>query len=212
MRYRDVRSVLAFATLAAGCANGAVVASDPAYPASRGSSWVVVAEAPRQADLTAPTRQVGRLVASELSARWLNVLDRESLVQAHPALGPLLDRATRQLAVGEQPDPKTVEHLLHRHGVGQLLVVDVFRHEQVWGRETRIVRVGADARLVDLAEGRIVWQGRTDPETSGAPGSGFDLAAQRAARELVRLLCGARQRFADTPFATWPVLEYFTPN
>lgn len=213
MRYRELGGLLlALAALSAGCANGGVGVSDPAYPAGRGSSWIVVAEAPRQADLAAPTRHVGRLVAAELSLRWFNVLDRELLVQAHPTLGPFLSRAAHQLLIGERVDPQIVEHLLHRHGVGQLLIVDVFRHEHVWGRETRIVRVGAEARLVDLSEGKTVWQGRTDPEISGGTGSGFDVAAQRAAGELVRLLSGARQRFADTPYATWPVLEYFTPN
>jgi hypothetical protein len=69
-----------------------------------------------------------------------------------------------------------------------------------------------EARLIQLADGRTLWQGRTDPEVSGALGSGFDTAMRRAASELVRLLCDAWPRLEDTPMATWPVLEYFTQN
>ena len=198
--------------LLTGCGNGSFVLPDPAYRAEQGSSWILVVDAPRQADLAAPTRQVGRLVASELSLRWFNVVDRDLFLQAHPDVGPSLSRAAHQVLIGEQVDSEVVERLFRRHGVGQLLVVDVFRHEQVWGREMRITRVGVEARLVQLVEGKTLWQARTDPEVSGALAGGFDVAARRAAGELVRLLSGAWPRFEDTPMANWPVLEYFTTN
>jgi hypothetical protein len=212
MPYRDAAFAALLAGLLAGCTASTFVLADPAYRSERASSWVVVVDVPRRAPLDVPSRQVGRLVAAELALRWFNVLDRELLVEANPDLGPLLSRAARGLLTGERVDPQLTERLLRRHGVGQLLVVDVFRHEQVWGRDTRITRVGADAHLVHLGDGRILWQGRTDPAVSGVAGSAFDAAAQRAAEELVRLLCEAPPRFADSPMATWPVLEYFAPN
>jgi hypothetical protein len=92
------------------------------------------------------------------------------------------------------------------------LVVDVFRYEQHWGRETRITRVGVEGRLVQLVGGRTLWQARYDPEISDAPGRGYDAATRRAATELVRLLSEGWPRLQDTPAANWPVVEYFTPN
>ena len=212
MPYRSVAVVALLAGLFAGCsAGGTFVLADPAYRTERASSWLIVVEAPRNGVLDGPSRQISRLVAAELALRWFNVLDRDLLVQAQPDLGPALGRAARALLTGERVDPQLAERL-RRHGVGQLLVVDVFRHEQVWGRETRVTRVGVDAYLVHLGAGKILWQGRTDPAVSGAAGSGFETAAQRAADELVRHLCEAPPRLADTPLATWPVLEYFVPN
>lgn len=212
MPYRDAVLVALLAGLLAGCTGKTFVLADPAYRTERSSSWVVVVEVPRDAPLDAPARQVGRRVAAELALRWFNVLDRDLLVQANPDLGPALHRAARGLMTGERVDPRLAERLLHRHGVGQLLVVDVFRHEQLWGRETRITRVGADAQLVHLGDGTILWQGRTDPAISGATGSAFDSASQRAAEELVRQISELPPRFGDSPFASWPVLEYFAPN
>jgi hypothetical protein len=212
MPCRSAAVAAVLATLVAGCAGTSVVLPDPAYRAERASNWIVVVEVPRDAALEAPSRQVGRLVAAELALRWFNVVDRDLLLQAHPDLGPPLRRAARGLLIGDEVDPHLAERLLRRHGVGQMLVVDVFRHEQRWGRETRVTHVGAEARLVQLGEGRILWQGRTDPAVSGVAGSGFDTATRRAAGELVRLLCEAKPHFADTPMATWPVLEYVAPN
>lgn len=212
MLYRSAAPIALLACLVAGCAASSFVLADPAYRAERASSWVVVVEVPREQPLDLPARQVGRLVAAELALRWFNVLDRDLLVQANPDLGPALSRAARGVLTGERVDPQLAERLLRRHGVGQLLAVDVFRHEQVWGRETRITRVGAEAHLVHLGDGRTLWQGRTDPAISGVAGSAFETASQRAAEELVRQMCEAPPRFGDTPFASWPVLEYFTPN
>jgi hypothetical protein len=212
MPYRNAAPMALLACLLAGCTPTSFVLADPAYRAERSSSWVVVVEVPREPPLDVPARQVGRLVAAELALRWFNVLDRDLLVQANPDLGPALRRAARGALTGERADPQLAERLLRRHGVGQLLAVDVFRHEQVWGRETRITRVGAEAHLVQLGDGKVLWQGRADPAISGATGSAFDTAARRAAEELVRQMCESPPSFGDTPFATWPVLEYFTPN
>ena len=99
-----------------------------------------------------------------------------------PELGAVLAEAAQQVAVGQRVSPEIVERLARPHGVGQLLVIDVFRHEQHWGRETRITRVGVEGRLVQLADGRTLWQGRYDPEISDAPGRGYDAATRRAAR------------------------------
>ncbi len=212
MRCRDAVPVVLLVCLVAGCPATTFVLADPAYRVERSSGWVVVVEVPRESPLDVPARQVGRQVAAELALRWFNVRDRHLLVQAYPDLGPALSHAARGLLTGEHVDPHLADRLLLRHGVGQLLVVDVFRHEQVWGRDTRITRVGAEARLVRVADGNILWQGRTDAAISGATGSAFDTASRRAAEELVRQLCEAPPRLADTPFAAWPVLEYVTPN
>jgi hypothetical protein len=75
-----------------------------------------------------------------------------------------------------------------------------------------ITRVGVEARLVQLASGRTLWQARFDPEGSGAPGRGYDAATRRAATELVRLLSDRWPQLKDTAVADWPVMEYLTPN
>jgi len=188
------------------------VTADPGYRMERGQSWVVVVDLPRGPELATPSRQVGRLVTIELATRWFNVLDRDLLVQSAPELGAVLGEAARQVAVGQRVSPEIVERLARPHGVGQLLVVDVFRHEQFWGRETRITRVGVEGRLVQLASGHTLWQARYDPELSDAPGRGYDAAARRAARELVRLLSDGWPQLKDTVVADWPVVEYLTPN
>lgn len=205
-------SACGLAVLLIGCAKGSVVLPDAAYRVERGASSIVVVEVPRDGDLAAPGRQVGRWVATELSLSWFNVLDRDLLLRAHPELAPPLLQAAQQILLGGQPAPEISERLFRLHGVGQLLLVDVFRYEQLWGGETRVTRVGVEARLVLLADGRTLWQGRTDPEISGAPGSGFELAGRRAAKELVRLLSDGWPRLEDTPMVRWPVLEYFTAN
>lgn len=203
---------LAVCLLVCGCAPAPFVVADPSYRVERGQSWVLVVDLPREAELATPSRQVGRLVTMELGARWFNVLDRDLLVQAVPELGALLADAARQVVIGQRVSPECVDRLASRYGVGQLLVVDVFRYEQHWGRETRITRVGVEGRLVHLAEGRTLWQARYDPEISDAPGRGYDAATRRAASELVRLLSDGWPRLQDTPAANWPVVEYFTPN
>jgi len=88
----------------------------------------------------------------------------------------------------------------------------VFRYEQYWGRLTKITRIGVEVRLLQIAEGRILWQGRYDPEVSGSAGYGFDAAARRVVRELVRVLSHGLPQLKDTPFADWPIVEHFTPN
>jgi hypothetical protein len=203
---------LALCLLFSGCSPAPFVVADPTYRAERGQSWVLVVDLPREAELAPPSRQVGRLVTMELGARWFNVLDRDLLVQSAPELGVVLADAARQVAIGRPVSPEVVDRLASSHGVGQLLVVDVFRYEQHWGRETRITRVGVEGRLVQLAGGRTLWQARYDPEVSDAPGRGYDAATRRAATELVRLLSEGWPRLQDTPAANWPVVEYFTPN
>lgn len=202
----------AWCLLLVGCTPTSLVVADPAYRMDRGQSWVVVVDMPREPAMAAPSRQVGRLVTTELGTTWFNVLDRDLLVQSAPELGAVLGEAARQVAVGHRVSPEIVERLARPHGVGQLLVIDVFRHEQFWGRETRITRVGVEGRLVQLASGRTLWQARFDPEVSEAPGRGYDAATRRAATELVRLLSDRWPRLKDTAVADWPVVEYLTPN
>lgn len=206
------RAWLALCLLLGGCTPAPFVVADPAYRMERGQSWVVVVEVPRGPELATPSRQVKQLVTIELGTRWFNVLDGDLLVRSAPELGAVLADAARQVAVGQRVSPEIVEQLARPHGVGQLLVVDVFRHEQFWGRETRITRVGVDGRLVQLASGHTLWQARYDPELSDSAGRGYDAAARRAATELVRLLSDGWPRLKDTVVADWPVVEYLTPN
>jgi hypothetical protein len=198
--------------LVGGCMPRPMVVADPAYRMERGQSWVVVVDVPRGPEMATPSRQVGRLVTIELGTRWFNVLDRDLLVRSAPELGAVLAEAARQIAVGQRVSPEIVDQLARPHGVGQLLVVDVFRHEQLWGRETRITRVGVEGRLVQLASSHTLWQARYDPEISDTPGRGYDGAARRAATELVRLLSDGWPRLKDTAVADWPVVEYLIPN
>jgi hypothetical protein len=186
--------------------------ADPAYRMERGQSWVVVVAVPRGPEMATPSHHVGRLVTVELGTRWFNVLDGDLLVRSVPELGADLADAARQIALGQRVSPEIVERLARPHGVGQLLVVDVYRHEQLWGRETRITRVGVEGRLVQLASGHTLWQARYDPEISDTPGRGYEAATRRAAAELVRLLSEGWPRLKDTTVADWPVVEYFTPN
>jgi hypothetical protein len=206
------RAGFALCIMFGGCAIGATVGSDPAYRAERGLSSVLVIESPRGPQLSSPSREVARLMATELGLRWFNVLDREVLVRTFPDLESLLAQVARRLALGQSMQDTLSERLAREYGVGQILLVDLFRHEQFWGRETRITRVGVEARLVRLVDGRTLWQGRYEPEVSDAPGSGFETAARRAVGELVRLLSDEWPRFKDTPMASWYVLELFAPN
>lgn len=200
------------ALLGAGCAGGPSVVAGPDYLAERGRSGVLVVPGPRDPDSVAAARDVGRLLAAELATRWFNVLDFDAVVMSSPDLEPLLLRMAAQTLAGQLVDREAAEALLRRHRVGQLLVLDVFRSEQYWGRVTKITRVGVEARLLELAEGRLLWQGRYAPEVSGSAGYGFDAATRRVVRELVRVLSNGRPELKDTPMADWPILEHFTPN
>jgi hypothetical protein len=214
VRSRDWRivslAVLALALI--GCANRASVVADPDYRAARARSRVLVV--PRAQDVgSAPAvHAAARLLTAELASRWFNVLSLDIVLQTSPDLGPPLFRMAHQALAGQPIDRGVVEVLMQRHGVAQLLVMDVFQYEQYWGRQTKVTRVGVEARLVQLAEGRTLWQGRCDPELSGAPGDGFDAATRGAVQELVRAMTNGSPEFKDTPFAAWPVLEYFAPN
>jgi hypothetical protein len=202
---------VAFALLA-GCGAQAFVLVDPAYRTERGRSNVVVLGCARSEEMALPTRQVSQLLASELATHWFNVLDPEVLERAHPGLAVQLTQAARQLQAGGRVESAFAERLSREYGIGQLLIVEVVRHEQYWGRLNKITRVGVEARLMHVQDGRTLWQGRYDPELSGDPGHGFDEAARRTAREVVRLLSNGSREFRDTPMANWPILESFTPN
>ncbi len=195
-----------------GCAPKGALLADPEYPAQRVRSGILVVAGPRDPGSRAAAREAARLLTTELASRWFNVVDLDLVLRASPDLAAHLIRMAEQALVGERVDPAVADRLFQRHGVGQLLVMDVFRYEQYWGRQTKITRVGVEARLVQVAEGRLLWQGRWDPELSGSPGHGFDAATRRAVRELVRSMTNGRTEFKDTPFADWPVLEYFAPN
>jgi hypothetical protein len=190
-----------------GCAPAHFVAPDPAYPAERYRSRIVVLESPRAGDLAGPSRRMARRVSAELAPQWFNLVDRELLGQRAPDLLAALQGSLPILQGGGGAPGELVERLATPHGIGQVLIVDVFHHEQTWGREARITRVGIEARLIRLHDGRILWEGRCAPELVGARGSGFEVTEERAAREIVRLLQGAWPRLADTPLATWPVLD-----
>jgi hypothetical protein len=200
------------AALAAGCAGAPTVAARPEYRTERARSAILVAPGSRDTDAVPVTRAVAGLLARELGARFFNVLDLDAVAQASPDLAIPVARVAGQVMAGQLIDRDVAEVLFQRHGVGQLLVLDVFRYEQYWGRETKITRVGLDARLILLADGRILWHGRVDPEVSGFPGHALDAATHRVVRELVRTMAGGLPDIRDTPLAEWPVLEYLTPN
>jgi hypothetical protein len=209
---RAVAGWLLAVGLLGGCAHSPYVVADPDYRAERGRSGVLVLAAPREGGDAEVGREMARLFTTELGSRWFNVVDLEFVLGGSPDLGRALGQMPRQYLAGERVDARMADQLFRRHGIGQLLIVDVFRREQYWGRETKITRVGVEARLVQVAEGRTLWQGRFDPESSDAPGSGFDAASRRAVRELVRLLSDGVPEWKDTPPASWPILEHFTPN
>lgn len=197
---------------AAACA-GPRVAARPDYLLERGRSAILVLPGQRDPARVPAGRQVAGLFARELGSRFFNVVDTEYFLTASPDLAPQVRRLAAQALSGQLLDREAAQALFQRHGIGQLLVVDTFRYEQHWGRETKITRVGIDARLVHIAEGRILWHGRTDPELSGAPGHAFDAAARRAVRELVRAMTGEPPDPRDTPLVDVPILgEYLMPN
>jgi len=203
---------LVLASLAAGCANQTTMAARPEYPLERSRSAILVTPGGRDLDAVPSSREAAGLMARALGSRFFNVLAFDAVVQASPDLAKPLARVARQVLAGQLIDRDVADILFQRHGVGQLLVLEVFRAEQYWGRETKIARVGMDARLVLLADGRTLWQGRADPELSGSPGHAMDAATGRVVRELVRALAGGLPEFKDTPLADLPVLEYLTPN
>ena len=196
----------------AGCAPARFAAPDPDYPAERNRSRVVVLESSRSGDMSGPTRRVARRVSAELALRWFNLVDRDLLLLRSPDLDVDLTRTVPTLQSGGAPPADLVARLADTSGVGQVLLVDVFQHEQVWGREARVTRVGVVARLIRLADGHTLWEGRCSPEVVGARGSGVEATEERAARELVRLLQGEKTPLGETPIATWPVLEYVIPE
>jgi hypothetical protein len=213
MRYADLLLAVLVLPFAASCSwPRATVLADPEYQAERGRSYVTVVAAPRDPGLVAPAEEARQLVASALRGRWFNVLDLDALVALDPALAPLLRRGALEILAGRPVEPAIVERLGRLHGIGQLLVVDVYRYDQYWGRETKLTRVGVEARLVHLGTGRRLWEGRHDPEVTGTPGKGYDTATRRAAEELVRLLANELPRFQDLPVASWPVVDDLAPN
>lgn len=198
--------------LLAGCVPGAYVLADRDYRNERVRSGLLVVASSRDPGSASAAREARRLLSAELASRWFNVLDLDFVLNASPDLEPHLARIGEQVLAGQLIHRQVADVLLQRHGVGQLLVMDVFRYEQYWGRQTKITRVGIDARLVQLADRRTLWHGRYDPELSGSSGHGLDSAMRRVVHELVRAMTNGLPQFKDTPFAEWPVLEYFTPN
>jgi hypothetical protein len=195
-----------------GCINGAYVVASPDFATERVRSAILVIPGPRDPGTVPVARTAANLLTAELATRWFQVLDFQFVERASPDLMPHLTRIAHQVMTGQLVDRQVADLLFRRHGVGQLLVMDVFRYEQYWGRQTKITRVGVEARLVTVADGRILWQGRYDPELSGSPGHGLDAATRRVVRELVRAMTNGAPELKDTPAADWPVLEYFTPN
>ena len=196
-----------------GCSSQSpTILADPSYEAERGRSYLAVVAAPRQLALLMPADEARRLVASGLRNRWFNVLDVDALTTLDPALAPLLQRAALDILAGKSVNKEAVDRLARLHGIGQLLVVDVYQYDQYWGRETKITRVGVEARLVQLADGRTLWEGRNDPEVSGAPGTGYDAATRQAAQELVRVLLNEQPRWRELPMMNWPVINDLAPN
>ncbi len=213
MRCADVLVACVLMPLAVSCVwPQATMMADPAYRVERGRSYVAVIAAPREPGLTGPVEEARQLVASGLRGRWFNVVDLEALLTLDPGLGVLLRRAALETLAGKPVERPVADSLGRLHGIGQILVVDVYRFDQYWGRETKLTRVGVEARLVHLADGRTLWEGRHDPEISGAPGKGYDTATRRAAEELVRLLVNELPRFRDLPVASWPVVDDLAPN
>jgi len=213
MRSVSRRGLLAaLALLLGACAPGPFVAADREVQTARARSQILVVPLARQGQDGERARWAARLLAEELSQCWVNVLELTLVEQSSPRLVPPVLRLARQAAAGERLDPRAGEELLRRHGVGQLLVVELYRTDQFWGRHAKTTQVGLDARLLTLGDGRILWQGRHAPEVSDAPGHGFDTATRRAVHELVGRLAERRWEWRDLPIADWPVLEYLAPN
>lgn len=211
---RNVRGVcLAMSLLTlSGCANGASWFAASEYDRERGRSAILVVPALRGGEEDRVVRDVTRSLFAELAPRWFQLVDLDWVGRTSPGLDTAILGAAPRLLAGQGVPPRLRNDLLALHGVEQFLVVDLFRYEQYWGRETKITRVGIEARLVHLLDGRILWQGRYDPEMSGAPGSGFESGARQVIREMVQALTGGPPVFKDTPMANWPILEHLSPN
>ncbi|MFB3817270.1 MAG: hypothetical protein ACE147_06380 [Candidatus Methylomirabilales bacterium] len=212
-------SLVALAALAllAGCGHkAAVVAADPELRQERARSYILVLAAPRDLENAAQAEEAAALVAAEAARRWFNLVETAFILQASPGLASALRGMAADLLAGRAADPAVAQALWVRHGVGMVLLVDLRRAEQYWGRKAKATRVGLEARLVQLPEGRVLWQGRHDPELSGFPGHAVAAATRRAAEELVRRLTGGPQPLlpaaAVDRLAEWPVLEHVAPN
>jgi hypothetical protein len=144
--------------LVVGCAGPprAFVIADPDYASERARSGILVLPGPRTAGAPGIARAAAHTLAAELGSRWFNVVEVELLLRSNPALEPPLARAALQALDGEPIDRGLAETLLRSYGIGQLMVVDVYQYEQYWGRQTKITRVGMEARLVQIARGRIL--------------------------------------------------------
>ena len=188
------------------------VIADPDYASERARSGILVLPGPRATGAPGIARSAAHTLAAELGSRWFNVVEGELLLRSNPELEPLLTRAALQALGGEPIDRGLTETLLRSYGIGQLMVVDVYQYEQYWGRQTKLTRVGMEARLVQIPRGRVLWQGRYDPELSGYPGHGFDAATQRAVRALVQALTNGPTVPADFTDWNWPLIEQFEPN
>jgi hypothetical protein len=197
---------------AGGCADGASWFAARDYERERRASAVLVVPALRGSEQDGVVRDVARSLFAELAPRWFQLVDLEWVRRTSPGLEAAVLEAGPRLLAGQALPPRLRIDLLALHGVEQFLLLDLFRYEQYWGRETKITRVGIEARLVHLAEGKILWQGRYDPEMSGTPGSAFESGARQVVREMVQALNGGPPVFKDTPMANWPLLEHFSPN
>jgi hypothetical protein len=195
-----------------GCANGASWFAARDYERERARSAVLVVPALKGGEEDRVVRDVAHTLFAELSPHWFQLVDLAWVRRTSPGLETAILEAAPRLMAGHPVPPRLRSDLLALHGVEQFLLLDLFRYEQYWGRETKITRVGIEARLVHVVEGRILWQGRYDPEMSGAPGSGFDSGTRQVVREMVQTMTGGPPVFKDTPMANWPILEYLTPN
>jgi hypothetical protein len=205
--------VLGWATLVlAGCARPNVLV-DPHYAVERGRSAVVVVPAQRDGEEAGAVSQAASLLAQELGSRWFNVVALEHLVRDNPESLEQLRTLARHALSGRPLDRALSAALYERHWIGQVLIVDLFRYEQIWGRLTKITRVGIEARLVLLEDGRVLWRGRYAPEVGEAAGHSFAAATRQAVQGLVRALRQEWPDWREVPLAAdLPVLEYLAPN
>jgi hypothetical protein len=150
------------------------VIANPDHATERARSNILVVPGPRGSGAAGIARAAAHTLAPELGSRWMNVVEVDLVLRADPALEPSLARAALQALDGEPIDRGLAETLLQGCGIGQLMVVDVYQYEQFWGRQTKITRVGMEARLVQIPRGRVLWHGRYDPKLSGYPGHGFE--------------------------------------
>jgi len=188
--------------------------ADPELPAERARSYILVLPVIRDAENAAQAEAAAALVAAEAGARWFNILEEGRVARDQTGRAALRGAAADLLA-GGRADPGMVPALAAQ-GVGMLLLVDVLGAEQYWGRHAKATRVGLEARLVQAADGRVLWQGRHGPELTGFPGHAVAVATRRAAAELVRRLTGGSPSLlapaAVDRLAEQPLLERWAPN